>query len=266
MVLRVARPHPGLEADLRKEAQVIPAVTAAGIRTPEMVAFDEDRTLLDAPFMVLRRAVGIAPQTPERHTGSPWARTYIELGAELAKLHAAGLGPEVILGVPVESDDDPRPGLARLVGAGYLGEETAAWVRGWLDRLDGRRPSSPAPRLVHGDASPTNLLADPDTLALNALIDWGDATLTDPAVEFAELPLRAVPYALEGYLGADADPDERLDWAARILWHHLVWAVFRLAADPEPGAPHWPAQRGNRLLEITRFYLEQPSFPWDALR
>ncbi|GAB3662433.1 phosphotransferase family protein [Glycomyces tarimensis] len=261
LVLRVARA--GLEDDLRKEAQVIPAVTALGIRTPAMVAFEEGRA---GPFMVVRRAEGIVPRTPERHTGSPWARSYQELGVQLAVLHAGDVRAGSFPAVPVEPDADPRPGIVKLVGDGYLGEEVASWVCGWLDRIEAHRPASPARCLIHGDASPTNLLVDPDTLALNALLDWGDAMFADPAVEFAELPLRAVPYALEGYLGADVDGDELLRWAARILWHHLVWAVFRLATDTEPGAPHWPAQRGNRILEITRFFLERPSFPWDVLQ
>ncbi|GAB3993970.1 hypothetical protein GCM10029992_07050 [Glycomyces albus] len=93
------------------------------------------------------------------------------------------------------------------------------------------------------------------------MLDWGDSAWADPAVEFAKLPLRAVPAALEGYLG-ECDPA----WAARVLWHHLHWAVGRLAGPADARAAHWSAQPGSRLLEVMRFFLADPPRPWSELR
>lgn len=254
LVLRIARPESA--DDLRKEALVIPAAVRAGVRTPEVVAFDDD--LLETPFMVLKRATGISPGLLDSPGDGSWRTAYRELGAELAALHE---NIEVLPEVPVDSAGDPRSDVSRLADAGYLSPDLAAWLTGWFDRLESRCPATPPVRLIHGDASPTNLLVDPDSKQLTAILDWGDAAWADPATEFAKLPLRAVPSVLEGYLD---EPDE--SWAARILWHHLHWAIGRIPRPPDSHAAHWSAQPSNRLLEIMRFFNADPPHPWSTLR
>ncbi|WP_168801359.1 phosphotransferase family protein [Glycomyces buryatensis] len=255
LVLRIALAESA--DDLRKEAVVIPAAVRAGVRTPELVDFD-DGQLLSTPYMVVKRAKGIAPGVPGGPRDRQWLALYRELGSELSILHS---GVDALDGVPVDNDADPRPLVAGLARAGYLSTDVADWLTAWFDRLDSHRPREAQARLIHGDASPTNLLADPDSKRLNAILDWGDAAWADPATEFAKLPLRAVPALLEGYLG---ECDEA--WAARILWHHLHWAIARLPTPAEQDAAHWSAQPGNRLLEIMRFFLNDPPLPWPALR
>lgn len=256
LVLRVARPQTA--DDLRKEAIVIPAAVRAGVRTPEVVTFDDSGALLRSPYMVLRRAHGIAPGLPRDPRDRDWARAYRRLGRELAVLHER---VEELPRVPTEPVADPRGDLADLADAGYLGADVAGWLEGWFDRLEPLVPARPRKCSIHGDASPQNLLADPGSKQLTALVDWGDAAWADPATEFAKLPLRAVPLVLEGYLG---EPDT--SWAARILWHHLRWAVGRLATPAESRSAHWSAQPGNRLLEILRFFNADPPRPWPELR
>ncbi|WP_081913533.1 phosphotransferase family protein [Glycomyces sp. NRRL B-16210] len=254
LVLRIARPDS--TENLLKEAIVIPAAVRAGVRTPEVVAFDDE--LLDTPYMVIKRVDGIAPGLPAGPADEQWRSVYRELGSELATLHRE---VEELPKVPLEIARDPRPDVATLANAGYLSADIANWLIGWFDRLESRFPAASPVRLIHGDASPTNLLADPDSRRLTALLDWGDAAWADPATEFAKLPLRAVPAVLEGYLG---EYDET--WAARILWHHLHWAMGRLPTPADPRAGHWSAQPGNRLMEIMRFHLAEPPHPWSALR
>lgn len=255
LVLRIARPEAA--DNLRKEAIVIPAAVRAGVRTPEMVAFD-DRDLLETPFMVIRRATGITPGLPANPGDERWRTAYRELGTELAALHE---NIEALPEVPVDTAGDPRSDVARLAEAGYVSPDLADWLTGWFDRLESRCPANSPVRLIHGDASPTNLLVDPDSKRLSAILDWGDAAWADPATEFAKLPLRAVPSVLEGYLD---EPDE--SWAARILWHHLHWAIGSIPSPPELHAAHWSAQPGNRLLEIMRFFHTDPPRPWSSLR
>ncbi|MCC3765049.1 phosphotransferase [Glycomyces sp. TRM65418] len=256
LVLRIARP--GSADDLRKEASVIPAAVRAGVLTPAMVAFDDGDELFGSPYMVVRRANGIAPGLPDGPDDERWRTLYRELGGQLAALHE---GVPALPEVPADTASDPRPDVAALAEAGYLSADVAAWVVGWFDRLEPRIPATPRARLIHGDASPTNLLADPESGRLTAILDWGDAAWADPAVEFAKLPLRALPTVLEGYLGGQ---DE--SWAARVLWHHLHWAIGRLATPPDRQGGHWSAQPGNRLLEVMRFLLADPPPPWPALR
>jgi aminoglycoside phosphotransferase (APT) family kinase protein len=252
LVVRIARPE--YVADLVKEAAIIPIARDCGVRTPALVDFDDSCTLFDTPYMVLERVSGTVPPVPERPVGDPAGRTYRELGEQLALWH--GFGPSSLPGVPTNVFVDPSEIVSGL--AGYVNADIADWLTRSFDRL---RPyvGASAGCLVHGDASPTNMLAEDGRLT--ALLDWGDAAFADPATDFAKLPLRAVPYALDGYLGGRADSSS---WAARILWHHLTWALARVRTAPQT-APHWSAQPMSRLLEITRFYLADPPPPWSDL-
>jgi hygromycin-B 7''-O-kinase len=64
---------------------------------------------------------------------------------------------------------------------------------------------------------------------------------------------------LDGYRGGDG-------WEARILWHHLGWALGRLSDPaPRPGERHWTAPPASRLLGLLRFFAAGPPAPWAAL-
>ncbi|WP_190232769.1 phosphotransferase family protein [Streptomyces avicenniae] len=245
LVLKIAHRDPALAADLRKEAVVIPYAAGLGVRTPEIVEFGDDSEL---PYLLLRRAPGAVPDG-----GEPSPAVHRELGGQLALLHGARPLPS-LPGVPVDdAGGDPRPGVERLASEGYLSAGLADWLAGWFDDLAARIPAAPPePVLIHGDVSALNLLVGgPDGGGLTALIDWGDAVVTDPAVEFAKVPPRGVADVLAGY-GVRAD--EADVWWARVLWHHLSWAVPRLADPPRPQTAHWSAQPANRLLELLRHY------------
>jgi aminoglycoside phosphotransferase (APT) family kinase protein len=255
LVLKLAGEGPGFAADLRKEAVVIPFAGRVGVRTAEVVELGDGDG--DGPYVVLRRVRGRGFGQGEE----PGPGVYRELGEQLALLHGAVVPAAVREGVPLDADAvaDPRPGVERLVAAGYLGADVARWLTGWLDELagPGQAPTgSPRMCLIHGDAAPTNLLVDAGRLA--ALLDWGDAAITDPAVEFAKVPPRALRWVLEGYVGGAAVEW----WMARALWHHVVWAVGRLGTPPDPVAAHWSAQPGNRLLELLRYYAEGAADGW----
>ncbi len=281
LVLRVARDHPAFIADLAKEALIIPEVRALGVRTPMIMEFDDSRTITATPYLVMERSPGGRPEVPDLPSYQHWGRVYREVGAELAILHR-GLPYDTRKTRPdsklygrteirVDHREDPRDGIPKLAAAGQLNADDARWLTGWFDRLARIRPERARSTLIHGDLSPTNLLADPATAALSAIIDWGDAAWADPATDFAKLPLRAVPYAIRGYLtapgtGGSPDPETERAWAARVLWQHLSWAINRLGTAPAPGAPHWSAPPASRLLDLLRFFLSDPPPPWDTLR
>ncbi len=233
LVLRFPR-DPSYAADLRKEAAILPLAVAAGVRTPELITYDPD-----APYLVTRRAAGV----PLPQVDDP-VPAYRDLGRTLAALHQIPTCPG---GVPVQREPDPRPMVASLAERGLVNAEIVDWLIGWFDRLEA---PPPAPCLIHGDASPTNLLAEGD--GLTALIDWGDAVWTDPSIDFAKLPLRVLPTVLEGY--------GRPEWLPRVLFHHLHWALGRFGTERAEG-PHWTAEPGSRLLEILRFFVESADLP-----
>ncbi|MET4923474.1 aminoglycoside phosphotransferase family protein [Streptomyces sp. PSRA5] len=282
LVLRVPRTE-AFVADLVKEAAVIPVAREAGVRTPSLVTFDDSRTDADVPYMVLERA----PGADLADVGGVAEGVYREVGRELARLHrvshaggelTAGLTGTLTRGltaVPVEYDPDvgaPRRLVEGLLADGMLDAEAARWLGGWFDRLAERIPEGPPRVLVHGDIAPQNLLVTPEPLMLSGIVDWGDAMWADPAVEFAKTPLWGIPAMLGGYREGGGgsvgsyDSYDSYGWEARVLRHHLTWALARLR-NPAPvaGERHWTAPPAARLLGILRFFASSPPAPWPAL-
>ncbi|KAB8163307.1 phosphotransferase [Streptomyces sp. 3MP-14] len=258
LVLKVARPDAAFAADLRKERRVIPFAVKRGLRTPELLDAGElDGQDGPVPWLLSRRAPG-GPAAG----GEPGDRALRELGHQLAALHSAAVPAEVRAALPVDGSGDPRPGIDGLARRGHLSPALAGWLGDWLGRLAEERPDDPGATLIHGDIAAGNLLLA-ENGELTALLDWGDAAWADPAIEFAKVPPRLLPPVLTGYLGdpatlAAAGPG----WVARVLWHQLSWAVFRLSSPPDPVAGHWSAQPANRLLELLRGYVEELPAPW----
>ena len=271
LVLRIPRTELFLP-DLVKEAAVIPAARDAGVRTPEVVSFDDTCSAVNVPYMVLTRAPGtdlarLALSTAETQ------RVFHQVGQELAKLHrltpstAAGLGA-----IPMNDDaTDPRALTLRLLAEGWLDADTSRWLTDWIDRLSTRLPPDPAQVLLHGDIAPQNLLVSPNTARLTAIVDWGDAQWADPAIEFAKTPLSGIPAMLDGYRQETGDTSSphtpsSPSWEARVLWIHLTWALSRLAdSAPNPGARHRTAPPASRLLGLLRFFTSSPPAPWTDL-
>ena len=71
---------------------------------------------------------------------------------------------------------------------------------------------------------------------LKAVIDWGDAGWGDPTIEFAQIPLSAVPYVMSGY--KEVAPNlVGTSPEARIVWDKLDYAMEELARDPSYDIP-----------------------------
>lgn len=238
LVLRVPR-SPSFVADLRKEAEVIPVARAAGVRTAEVVAF----AVTPVPHLVITRVPGRDMAGAER------ADVYREVGRELAGLHRITSATEL---VPVDGEPpDPAELVEGLRADGWIDAGAARWLTGWFEKL-----ASPPPGrvLVHGDIAAQNILVGPH--GLTGIVDWGDAMVADPAVDFAKISLAYVPDALAGYREAGAPAS---DWETRVLWHHLTWALARLRDPaPRPGERHWSAPPAARLLDIMRHLTKEP--------
>ena len=122
---------------------------------------------------------------------------------------------------------DPRPMPDELASAGYFTSEEARWLSGWLDLL---APFALAPlprRFRHGDLQTTNVMVRPDPPTYLALIDWGACGWGDAAYDFAGIPLRAVPFMLEGYREVTPLPEDETA-ETRILWRHLQISLYLL--------------------------------------
>jgi len=268
LVLRIPRTRRFL-LDLVKEAAVIPAARGAGVRTPEVVTFDDTCSEVNVPYMVLTRAPGVDLARLALSTAET-DHVFHQVGQELAKLHRLSATKVADLGaIPVDDDaTDPRALTLRLLAEGWIDADASRWLTGWIDRLSAHLPADPPQVLLHGDIAPQNLLVSSDTAQLTGIVDWGDAQWADPAIEFAKTPLTGIPAMLDGYrqeTGEATSPSTR-SWEARVLLIHLTWALARLA-DPAPnsGARHWTAPPASRLLGLLRFFTSSPPAPWTDL-
>ncbi len=125
---------------------------------------------------------------------------------ELRATHAARLGEfvSVLHAVPVEvarrhgalggdaaNRREAYRGFFAEVRANMLplftAKEQAAIVAFWSRHLDDDTSFAFTPTLVHRDLNVEHVLVDPATGDLTGVIDWGDAGIDDPAVDFAGL-------------------------------------------------------------------------------
>lgn len=216
LILRVPRMHPDFIAATQREAVASPLGKKAGVRTPTLIEFDDSLSLLPVPFLVYERVhgetlelLGLAPEA----TPDVWR----ELGRDYAKLHhGVEHAPEnAYLEAP--TPESPRDIVDRLASRGSFTFREANWLIGMLGRLDPALGPDVHKMFCHGDSQGTNVMVSRSNHSYLALIDWGSATWADPAQEPAGLPLRALPFLLEGYRQvAPFEGDETAE--PRVLW------------------------------------------------
>jgi len=263
VILRIPRNHPAFIAAARKEVVAVPAARKVGVRTPPLIAFDDSLELLPVPYSLYERiegrTLGLLDLEPAA-TPQVWR----ELGHDLAMLHLGVKEDQLSsqVGTPEELPD-PYDWVEQLATDGYFTNVEARWFTAWLDRLLPAIRVPIANCFLHGDIQATNVMVQLESLEYLALLDWGSAGWGDPAWDFAGVPLRAVPFMLEGYHSVvPSDEDESIE--ARILWRHLHLALFLLRREPQPQRS-WAERPNAMMIEIMRFFLEEPGIRWKKL-
>jgi aminoglycoside phosphotransferase (APT) family kinase protein len=277
LILRIPRNHPAFTEAVCKEALAVPAARAAGVRTPELVAFDASLELLPVPYTLYERVQGETLGLLD-HEPSDSPSAWHELGRDLALLHTQVAAQGPIAEIEIEGLPDPRLWLDQIAQEGYFTPMEARWLCRWLDRLapaalasvphcflhgDIQTTNMLPHCFLHGDIQTTNMLVRAGSLDYLAIIDWGSAGWGDPAWDFAGIPLRAVPLLLQGYRTVAA-LDGEATAEARILWRHLQLALLVLRRGPLPGRS-WAERPLAMLLEIMRFMIEAPPGVWRDL-
>jgi aminoglycoside phosphotransferase (APT) family kinase protein len=261
LVLRVPRDHPAHVAQARAEAAAIPVARAAGVRTPALIAYDDTCDLLPVTYLVVERVHGQAMSKFDldpAETPDVWR----EVGRDLALLHTSADHAGPVGEVWVRPD--PRELVEQRAADGWFTTLEARWLGAWLERVAVAALPGPAvERLLHRDAQATNVIVGQESLAYVAILDWGCAGRGDPAWDFFGMPLRAVPFLLEGHREvAPLDSDDTAE--ARILWRHVQWSLAHLPRGAVPGQS-WGERPLAWLLEVLRFFLDGPPPPWRAL-
>jgi hygromycin-B 7''-O-kinase len=229
LVLRIIRDPEG-DGEAARETMVVPLVRQAGLPTPALVEADLSCDLLPRPYTVYERASGLLLgylQDDPKDFGD----LYRTLGEHLARLNALAVPSDLaplLRRKDLELEASPVP---RAVATGLLTSVEADDVTAWLERLVAAGGEASALSLIHADAHPWNLFADPATRRLTAIIDWGDTSWGDPATELSSMPYCAVPDMIEGYRRGGGKTDGPL--VARSLLHGLRLGLWELRAlDP----------------------------------
>jgi len=176
--------------DMTREFRVISALGPTPVPVPDTLLLCEDSSVLGAPFYLMTRVPGEVYRTRRQtdELGEAGRRkAAFEMIDTLVALHAVepaevGLGdfgrPEGFLERQVRrwTQQLERSTSRPLVGAEEL-----------RDRLASTVPVSPAPAIVHGDYRLDNLLIDPATLRVAAVLDWEMATIGDPLTDLGLL-------------------------------------------------------------------------------
>lgn len=106
-----------------------------------------------------------------------------------------------------------------------------ARLQSWFDDAEAGGIFDWIPTLIHGDLSPEHMLVDPANGVLTGVIDWGDAGIGDPALDFAGLLGLMGEAILQDILGAyGTDNAEAITRRARFYRdlaavHQLLFGV-----------------------------------------
>ncbi len=173
--------------DMAREHRILSALWGVYPKVPKPLTFCDDEAVLGAPFYAMERVPGVvlrkaAPDGLDLDAAAMRALSerFVD---NLAALHAldvaeAGLGE---LGRP----------------EGYVRRQIEGWTRRYRNAktdevpeveaaarwLAEHRPPESGAALIHNDYKYDNLVLDPATLEIKAVLDWEMATLGDPLMD-----------------------------------------------------------------------------------
>lgn len=202
--------HSGHSAEL--EYQLLNALHQGGVPVPEPLTVDVSGELLADPYLVMAFVQGSSALP-----GNDESRYFQAMAGELQKIHAL---PTADL-PPLPARLDPLPEVFDFLPKG------AEWegLREYLGTLN-KTAYTGAPKLLHGDFWPENLLWQDDAVA--AILDWEDAALGDPLSDVAccrvELRYRFGVNGMQAFTEAYARHTP-LDAKRLALWQVYVCAA-----------------------------------------
>ncbi|EME22651.1 aminoglycoside phosphotransferase [Rhodococcus triatomae BKS 15-14] len=191
--------------DVVREGRILSALASTEVPVPAVLGVCEDARVASAPVLVMTMIEGLPA-----HVHSDLEPT---LGDRLGRSIAEGLAG-------IHRVDIASAGLGTLSSqAPYAHRQIRRWSRQWeesklrevpaLDRmtkwLNENTPLNGETRLLHGDYHLGNLLVDPRSGELRAILDWELSTLGDPLADVGTM----LGYWPESDSLRTADPSSR---------------------------------------------------------
>jgi aminoglycoside phosphotransferase (APT) family kinase protein len=250
VVIRVAKEHPEALRDARTDSIAAPVAYAAGVLTPRLLIFDDSRDLLDRPYSIWERIHG---QTLGLISSDPHSmpNTWRQVGHQMALLHVHVKqveDPKKYLHEPAR-DLNLKSLLEKLESSDHIFKDLAKEISTLIADLHPAVLEESITCFLHSDVKDMNIMCISGDEFL-ALIDWGDAGWGDPTFDFAQIPLLAIPYVLEGYrevaphlLGGTLKE--------RIIWDKLNYAMVKSLENSHCGIPLDEFRKFLNMNQIT---------------
>jgi aminoglycoside phosphotransferase (APT) family kinase protein len=176
--------------DVQREYRILAALQGTAVPVPAVLGEYVDERLAETPVVVMEHVDGLVVDRPEVAEATSTALRGAlgpSLARTLAKVHEVDLADVGLLDLASHSP--------------YAVRQLKRWSRQWeasrtrdlpaLDRLTEllRRtmPEQHELTLVHGDFHIRNVIADPGTGELRAVLDWELSTLGDPLADIGSL-------------------------------------------------------------------------------
>ena len=227
------------------EAALLPELTKAlPVAVPRFEYVWQDELHFERDFVAYRKLPGV----PLDRALLRRPEMIQDLARFLSALHAFPTDQAVRLKVPGGSTSSWRQGQRDFYAwvqeqlFPLLDVRQRAHARDtWEPFLDADTNFRFQPVLIHADLAPEHILCDPQAGNLLGVIDWEDAALGDPALDFTGLFSLGEPEAVRAVIGAyQGTPDDGLE--DRSAWYLML-------------VPYHQARYG--LLTGNLFHLEQ---------
>ncbi|UGQ11602.1 phosphotransferase family protein [Yinghuangia sp. ASG 101] len=273
---------------MRREAAVLAGLAGSDVPHPRLVGLCTDQDVLGCVFLVMEGVSGFTATTSVPEPVASSAALQRAMGLSMVDALAA-LGRVDPAGAGLSGLGRPEGWLERQVPRWRAQLESYQTLRGWpgpdlpglddvADWLDANRPARWRPGLVHGDFHLGNVMFDPATGTVSAVVDWELATQGDPLLDLGHLLAswpdpdeprkRGAAVPLPGLPGRDelvaryAEGSDRD--LAHVDWYHVL-ACFRLGIILE--GTHARARAGKAPRDIgERLHLTAQALFEGALR
>jgi aminoglycoside 2''-phosphotransferase len=184
------------EPQLLKEIRLLPRlaeILPLAVPYPSFVYAGGERYA--TPFFGYRKIGGV-PLSKEHFASDPTQRLVRQLAGFLSALHRVPLQLAREAGLPLTSAQQWREDYRRLfeqvrseVFPRLDAPAQAKWSARWNEYLEQEENFRFSPVLVHRDLTGEHILCDPESLTVTGVIDWGDVTVGDAAIDFTGMLL-----------------------------------------------------------------------------